>query len=40
MVADIEKAFLMVSVREEDRDVLKFLWVKDLEAALLHAEVY
>jgi len=33
MVADIEKAFLMVSVREEDRDVLRFLWVKDLEAA-------
>jgi len=33
MVADIEKAFLMVSVREEDRDVLRFLWVKDLKAA-------
>ena len=31
VVADIEKAFLMVSVRENDRDVLRFLWVDDVE---------
>lgn len=29
VTADIEKAFLMVSVAQEDRDVLRFLWVDD-----------
>ena len=32
VVADIEKAFLMVQVAEEDRDVLRFLWVRSLTA--------
>ena len=27
--ADTEKAFLMVSMAEKDRDVLRFLWVDD-----------
>jgi len=29
LVADIEKAFLMVGVRDEDQDMLKFLWLKE-----------
>ena len=30
LAADIEKAFLMVSISEEDRDVLRFLWIDDI----------
>ena len=30
MTADIEKAFLMVSVQESDCDVLRFLWVQEV----------
>lgn len=29
VIADIEKAFLMVSIAGKDRDVLRFLWFKD-----------
>ena len=31
VVADIEKAFLNIGVEEIDRDVLRFLWIDDLE---------
>eukprot|EP00731_Ephydatia_muelleri_P007453 Em0003g1701a len=34
VTADIEKAFLMVSVAEEDRNALRFLWVDDIAAQL------
>ena len=30
---DIEKGFLMISVAEEDRDVLQFLWIDDISKA-------
>ena len=31
IVADVEKAFLMVSACQEDRDALRFLWVEDVQ---------
>ena len=31
---DIEKAFLMISVAQEDRDVLRFLWIDDIDRDL------
>ena len=30
LVADIEKAFLMISIAPKDREVLRFLWLKDV----------
>ena len=30
LAADIEKAFLMMSMAEKDRDVLRFLWIDDI----------
>lgn len=31
LAADIEKAFLMIAINEEDQDVLSFLWVRDIK---------
>jgi len=39
-VVDIEKAFLMISVSPEDRDVLRFLWVDNPLSANPHIVVY
>ena len=37
LVADIEKAFLMIGICKKDRDMLRFLWLKNLESQ--HPEV-
>ena len=40
LIADIEKDFLMVSVAEKDRDVLRFLWIDDPTVSGNCAEIY
>jgi hypothetical protein len=37
LVADIEKAFLMIGINEEDRNMLRFLWLKDAKDP--HSEI-
>ena len=40
LIGDIEKAFLNVEVDREDRDYLRFLWVKDVASGDLETVVY
>ena len=34
LIGDVEKAFLMVSVADCDRDVLRFLWISDVKQSI------
>lgn len=34
LIGDVEKAFLMISVAESDRDALRFLWIRDVNGPL------
>ena len=40
IISDIEKAFLNVEVSPQDRDSLRFIWVKDINADELSLKVY
>ena len=40
LISDIEKAFLNIEVHDEDRDCLRFLWVRDIDATNLEVMAY
>lgn len=40
LTADVEKAFLMISVADNDRDVLRFIWVDDVDKERPELRVY
>lgn len=40
LTANLEKAFLMVSIEETDHDVLRFLWMKDFKREPPKFKVY
>ena len=40
LIDDIEMAFLNVEIAKEDRDVLRFLWVNDIDCGVLKPVVF
>ena len=39
LTADIEKAFLMIKVADEDQDALRFLWLEDVSSIIPRVNV-
>ena len=40
LAADIEKAFLMIGITPQDKDVLRFLWIDDIKSMVPKIEVF
>ena len=43
ILADIEKAFLQIAIQDDERDVTRFLWLKDVNKPIVNddnIEVY
>ena len=40
LAADMEKAFLMVGITPQDRDVLRFLWIDDIKSKVPKIKVF
>ena len=40
IVANTEKAFLQINFQEQDRDVTRFLWLKDINKSVIPSNIY
>ena len=37
LMGDLEKAFLNIEINPEERDLLRFLWIDDINSSALYA---